>query len=586
MMIQEQLTIYFNNVLKKRGLENIEDSLSIGPPSREEFGDYACNAALIAAKHLNQNTIETANQLKEDLLSEKGVINLVEKIDIVAPGFMNLTVKNEALWNEATSNIKGLRRHPGPPLKGKKIMVEFSSPNIAKPFNVGHLRSTIIGDSLARMYSYLGATVLRDNHLGDWGTQYGKLAYAVERWGDWKKIEKDPIRELFQLYVHFHQLEENDPSLTEQGRQYFKRLEEGEPKVRDLWKKLVDISMRDFNQLYDLLDIHFDHQLGESFYEKYLAEVIKECKDKGVAKESEGALLIFFPDEDLKEAPLMIQKSNQTSTYATRDLAGIKYRLEQFGLDQLIIEIGNEQALYFKQVIRAAEMIGWAKPGQVVHVGHGLFLWQGGRKMSTRRGETVWLKELIDEMHHHALSIVKEKSPDLSEKDQEEIAQVVAIGALKYNDLSQNRQSNVVFDKNKSLSLEGNSAPYLQYTYARGMSLLKEAGRVGITDMEALRSEWRDKIVLEDISATERSVVLWLTRFDKAVEDAATAFIPSTLATYLFNLAQKFNLFYHSEPVLGAPEQQRVRRLILALATTQALKTGLGLLGIKAPERM
>ena len=554
-------------------------------PSSQTYGDLTTNIALSLGSKLNQSPREIASEIVEKINQDKLITDNIENISIEGPGFINFYLKDSSLWESALIHLLSKSTHQNNPGKGKKVIVEFSSPNIAKPFNVGHLRSTIIGDSIARLYEYLGYQVIRDNHLGDWGTQYGKLAYAVDNWGDWEKIEKNPIRELFDLYVRFHREEGENPQLSEAGREYFKKLEHKDPRVLKTWEKLVDLSIEDFNKLYERLGVRFDIQLGESYYEPMLAGVIEECKSKGIARESNGALLIFFDDvPELKEYPLMIVKSNGTSTYGTRDLAGVKYRFNKYKIDKLIIEIGNEQQLYFKQIIKASEMMGWVDPGQLVHIGHGLFMLPTG-KMSTRKGETVWVSELIDELEIRARSILSERK-DLYHDEIEAIVNDVAIGALKYNDLSQNRLGNVVFDKEKSLALDGNSAPYLQYTIARSASVLRKYGlevssTVNIDKIKDVANNRQD--MLEE---SEREILALLTRFDKIVEQSAETYLPSTLASYLFSVAQKYNSFYQSNSILNSDSPIKESRILIVHITQHVLSKGLELLGINSPSRM
>jgi arginyl-tRNA synthetase len=570
-MIRNLLSVTINNALQNLAPDAPRVQLDV--PTNAEFGDFSTSVAMTLARQLKQNPLDIANALVERIRQDVRAADLLESISVAPPGFINLKLATRPLLDALESLQSTRSAHPDAPGRGQTVMVEYSSPNIAKPFNVGHLRSTIIGDSLANVYDYLGYKVIRDNHLGDWGTQYGKLAYAVEKWGDWQAIVENPIPELFALYVRINDESKDDPQLQEEARDYFKRLEEGDPHVRKLWQKLSDLSMADFSALYERFGIHFDVMLGESFYEPYLKDITDECVRAGVASESQGAIVINFDDPKLQNPPLMIRKSNGTTTYATRDLAGIKYRFNEFKLDKLIIEIGNEQEFYFRQIIAAAEKMGWIKPGQLVHVGHGLFLGNSGKKLSTRRGETVWLKELVAELEDKAVSIVSEKSPDLSPETKKEIASIVAVGALKYNDLSQNRLSNIVFDKNKALSLDGNSAPYLQYTIARARSVLRQA-------------DGREAAPSGQFAASERALVLSLMQFDSAVEQVARDMFPSHIATLMFQIAQQFNAFYQAEPILKASEMDRGRRLALVNATTHVLSTGLRLLGISVPERM
>ncbi len=583
-MIKELLGLEIKDIVL-RLYPSWSGEVVVEEPRGGGFGDYATTVAMSLAKEAKTSPRSVAETVVGELMQVDKLKNLVDDISIDGPGFINFRLTSNCLWSEVNEYLSG-QGILDKPARHETVMVEFSSPNIAKPFNVGHLRSTIIGDSLSRMFGYLGYQVLKDNHLGDWGTQYGKLAYAVDAWGDWSKIEADPIPELFQLYVRFHREEVDDSDLADKGRQYFKRLEDKDPEVTASWKKLVDLSLLDFGQLYDQLGVTFDMQLGESFYEPMLKDIIDECKERGIARESQGAWLIFFDDDpELKEAPLMIEKSNGTSTYGTRDLAGIKYRFNEFGLDRLVIEIGNEQRLYFRQIIAAAEMLGWVRPGQLLHIGHGLFILPTG-KMSTRRGETVWVRELIEELEKRATQIVAEKSPELTSEEQVGVAKMVTLGALKYNDLSQNRLSNVVFDKEKSLSLDGNSAPYLQYCVARGRKVLKLAdlSERDISHVEELL----DEATLEQAVLTEheRGLLFHLGKFDESVQQAVAGYLPNLLANYLFQLGQKYSAFYQNDPILQAEPSVRARRLLLDILSVRVMVKGLDLLGIESPERM
>lgn len=583
-MFREELQQKIKKIVSNISPELNSIKFEVEYPSEPIFGDYTSNVAMIAGRVLNQNPRDLAGTIIEQLQAEEELAQSIQKIELAGPGFINFTLHQTKLWNESWGYIES-QVHRDAPYSKQRIMVEFSSPNIAKPFNVGHLRSTIIGDSLARMYAYLGATVLKDNHLGDWGTQYGKLAYAVEHWGNWEAIEQNPIPELFKLYVKFHQEEESDPKLIEAGREYFKKLEHKDAAVTQTWRQLVDLSMQEFNRLYRELGVEFDMQLGESFYESMLAEVIAECKKAGVARESEGALLIFFDDDPvLKQTPLMIQKSNGTSTYGTRDLAGVKYRMGEFELDRLVIEIGNDQQHYFKQIIKASEMLGWVKPGQLVHVGHGILSLPTG-KMSTRKGKTVDIQELISELKDRSLTILDTRE-GLDSVQKTNIAKDIAIGALKYNDLSQNRNSDIVFNREKSLSLDGNSAPYLQYIIARSNSILS-AANLEHFDSNTLRSYLNNALTRDEaLNQAERELLGFLLRFDDIVCEAIDNHTPSTLANYLFQVSQKYNYFYHTCPVVQSEDAVRDSRLYLVFLTSQLLKRGLGLLGINAPDKM
>jgi arginyl-tRNA synthetase len=570
-MLQQELQQLMHKAVKDTFPE-WSGEVVVEPTAKQAHGDFASPVSLSLAKQFHQSPMDIANALASKI--QKPGKGAIDTVTVASPGFINIRVANTAILEELSSYQVAPQQHPQQPAKAQRIMVEFSSPNIAKPFNVGHLRSTIIGDAVARVYAYLGATVLKDNHLGDWGTQYGKLAYAVEKWGDWAKIEENPNTELFALYVRINEEATKDESLQEEARLYFKRLEEGDPHVRQIWQKLSELSRVDFDRLYQKFNVTFDMMLGESFYEPYLNDVIQECVDAGLAQESQGALVIFPPGANPQDPPVIIRKSNGTSTYDTRDLAGIRYRFQQFCLDKLIIEIGNEQQFYFKRIIAIAEAMGWVKPGQIVHVGHGLFLGGSGKKLSTRKGETVWLQELVAELEARAEEIVSKKSPDLSAAERTAVAEQIAVGALKYNDLSQNRLSNITFDKEKALSLEGNSAPYLQYTIARANSVLRQA-QVAAESPSA-----------DDLSDIERQLALAILQFNLVVEQVVEDYFPSQLTSYLYQTAQKFNSFYQTQPILKAPPAVRERRLQVTAATATVLAKGLELLGVSTPNRM
>ncbi len=473
--------------------------------------------------------------------------------------------------------------------EGKTVVIDFSSPNIAKPFSVGHLRSTVLGDSLGRILRFLGYRVVGDNHIGDWGTQFGKLTYAYANWGDRETVAADPIRELLALYVRFHEEAKTNPAIEAGARDWFRRLEEGDPEVRALWQWFKDLSWQEFERIYELLGVHFDEVLGESFFNDQLADVIRDAFDKGLAEWAEVAVAGEGADGDDTattpekvalihlaahgiETPLLIQKSDGTSLYATRDLATIRYRVEHWHPETIVYVVGGEQKLYFQQVFKAAELLGYG--ANCVHVPFGLIRLPGG-KMSTREGRVIFLEEVLDEAVRRAEVILAER--ELSPEEKREIAKVVGIGAVKYADLSQTRTKDVVFDWDKMLNMQGDSAPYLQYAYVRVRSIGRKA--------EGLEGVPVDPALL--VEPLELGLVRTLARFPDVVRTAAAHYQPHGIAGYLVTLARDFSSFYKQLPVLKAePEELAATRLALCRATGQVLGRGLALLGIDVLERM
>jgi len=413
-------------------------------PREETHGDYATNIALEIGKVLQKDPIKIAENLKEQILKFKS--DLFAKIETAKPGFINFFISSSFLAEELKKVLKEKNRYGSSKLgKGKTVVIDYSAPNIAKPFGISHLRSTIIGQAIYNIYKFLGWKCIGDNHLGDWGTQFGKLIVAIKKWGDEKNLEDLSIDELERLYVRFHQEAESNLRLEEEGRMWFKRLEEGNKEARRIWQACVDVSLKEFDRIYKLLGIKIDYAFGESFYEGMLKDVIDEAVKKKVAIKSEGAIIIKYPKDELP--PAMILKSDGATTYLTRDLATVKYRLKKWKPDLIIYEVGADQTLHFKQLFRAVELLGWAKRGMFFHVAHGLIRLKEG-KFSTRKGLTVHLKDVLEEAIERAGEIIEksETGSDLSEKERKKIAKIVGIGAVKYNDLSQHYSKDIVFD--------------------------------------------------------------------------------------------------------------------------------------------
>ena len=543
--------------------------IKIEHPREKTHGDYATHIAMVASRQTNKTPLEIGKSLKLEILKLKP--DLFKKIEVVPPGFINFFLSEKTLLKQlknAANNGYNLSKIG----KGKKVIVDYSSPNIAKPFGIGHLRSTIIGQALYNIYRFLGYKTIGDNHLGDWGSQFGKLIVAIKKW---KKGETNlSIGELEKLYVRFHKEAEKNPHLAEEGRIWFRKLEEGNKEARRIWKACVKISLQEFNKIYKLLGVKIDQTLGESFYEAFLPRIIKEVKNKGLAKESRGALVFEYPKNQLP--PAMLLKSDGATTYFTRDLAAIKYRIKKWKPCLIIYEVGAEQQLHFRQLFKAVEMVGWleSKKTKLIHVAHGLYRTKTG-KFSTRKGGTIHLEKVLNEAVRKAKKIIENSEENLRKK--EKIARIVGIGAVKYNDLSERPSKDIVFDWEKILNLKGNSGPYLQYTCVRCQSVLKKAK----TEIDIR------KIKTTPLNKEEEDILRELYKFPEAVQEAAEKFSPNVICNFIFQLSQKYNLFYDLHPIIKIKNLDKKRfRLALTLAVGNVVKTGLNLLGISVPEKM
>jgi len=563
------------DIQKEGNLAKVEiPKIGIEIPENKIHGDYSTNMAMVMAKILKKDPMEIANLLGSRF-KVKG-LRYFDKVEVVKPGFINFFLSKEFFIKELKRIIKEKDKYGKSKFgKGKTVVIDYSSPNIAKPFGIGHLRSTIIGQALYNIYKFLGWECIGDNHLGDWGTQFGKLIVAIKKWGG-ERIKNLSINDLEELYVKFHEAAEKDPKLDEEARIWFKKLEEGAQEARRIWKICVDISLKEFDRIYKLLGVKIDYVLGESFYEGMLKEIVKEAKEKKVAIESQGALIIQYPKNLLP--PAMILKSDGGTIYFTRDLATVKYRLKRWRPDLIIYEVGTEQTLHLQQLFRAVEILGWAKKEKFFHVAHGLYRTKTG-KFSTRRGETVHLEEVLKEAILRAREIIEKSETErgLSEKEKEKVAKIVGIGAVKYNDLSQHYSRDIVFDWEKILNLKGNSGPYLQYTYARCKSVLRKAK----TKIDP------KKIKVLDFNKEEEDILREIYKFPEVVQEADERFSPNLICNFIFNLAQKYNLFYDLHPILEAKTAElKILRLALTAVTAQILQNSLSLLGISVLEKM
>jgi arginyl-tRNA synthetase len=551
----------------------IDDSLAVVTTAADtRFGDYQTNAAMVAAKGLKKNPREVAAQI----LAHLEVEGLCEPASVAGAGFINFKVLDTAL-SEAVNTV-GADEHLGVLLveKPKTIIIDFSSPNVAKPMHVGHIRSTILGDSLTRIARHLGHHVITDNHIGDWGTQFGKVIYGWKHFLDKEALERAPIEELVRLYREVNALEENDLALKETVRGELVKLQQGNLENLEIWKQAVALSWKEFERLYGLLEITFDERLGESFYNDALVPLVDRLLAQGIARESEVAVCIFFPEiPALEEKPCLIRKSDGGFLYATTDLATLEYREQRWHPDAVWYVTGAPQQLHFEQVFASARKLGITT--DLRHIAFGSILGEDRKMMKTRSGENVELGGLLGEAIERALAVVTEKNPDLSAAEQQEVARVIGLGAVKYADLMQHRLTDYLFSWEKMLSFQGNTAPYLQNAYVRIRSIFRKAAGEGISTEAA-------PIVIAD--PAERALALQILKFGEVLHAVLEDQRPNLLCLYLYELADSFHRFYEACPILKSEGAMRSSRLALAGVTAKVLKTGLGLLGIGVPERM
>jgi arginyl-tRNA synthetase len=453
-------------------------------------------------------------------------------------------------------------------------VIDFGSPNVAKPMHVGHIRSTVLGDALARIASFLGHEVIRDNHIGDWGTQFGMVIYGWKNLLDRQSLQRDPLAEIVRIYKETNEKATSDPQVREACRQELVKLQAGDKENIDIWNECVAFSMQDFDHVYRLLDIRFDIQCGESFYNDRLPAVVDRLLKSGIAEISEGAVCVFFRDIPLlADKPCIIRKRDGGFNYATTDVATVDYRINDLKADTVWIVTGAPQILHFRQIFEIARREGYKADFR--HITHGSILGEDRKLMKTRSGENVPLRELLDEACKRARKIIEEKNPDLSEADKIDIAQKIGIGAVKYADLSQYRMTDYVFSWDRMLSLQGNTAPYLQNAYVRIRSIFRKADEP---------TPKIDKLILRDLS--EINLAKRICQFAEIVPQVLNDFRPNVLANYLFELANSFHTFYEACPVLRSDEPVRSSRLALCDLSGRVLQRGLDLLGIKVPEKM
>ena len=549
-------------------LEKEQISALIETPPEKKMGDLAF-PCFILARTMRKAPPVIASELAENFSQDE----YIEKAE-AAGGYLNFFFNRKAFTEKVVDEVLTKKDDFGKQEigKDKTVLVEFSSPNIAKPFHIGHLFSTAVGNSIERIYKHLGYNTVKINHLGDWGTQFGKLISAYKRWGVKEVIEKDPINELLKIYVKFHEEAEKNPALEDEARDYFKLLEENDPETTALWQYFRDVSLLEFNRVYDRLGVSFDSYAGESFYSDKMQEVVDILNDKGLLVDSEGAKVVSLEDKNMP--PCIILKSNGTTIYATRDIAAALYRKRAYDFYKNIYVVGTPQALHFNQIFSVIEKAGYEWGKDCVHVGFGLVKFPD-KKLSTRHGDVVFLEDVLNESVNKTLEIITENSPQM--EDKEAVAEKIGIGAILYTFLKNSREKDIVFSWDSMLDFEGESAPYVQYSYARAKSILRKN-----------TLDYLDADFSTTLSDDEYALITQLNGFGEAIRDAADKNEPFYINRYVTNLARCFNKFYNSCPILkdDVAEDTKKARLALVEASSYVIKSALSLLGIDTVETM
>ncbi len=580
--VQTNLEKIVRKAVAKIGISHTEFDANIRLAD-PRFGDFQVNGALSYAKKNQQNPREVATKIIEQLKTDNS-LNESFEISIAGPGFINFTLKPPFLldWLKTYSGEEHLRTNAGELYRNKTFVVDFSSPNAAKQMHVGHIRTIVIGEAICRLLSFCGANVIRDNHIGDWGTGYGMILYGYKNFLDSKALKADPLEELERLYRKASAITKEDPNALNEARQELVRLQNGDPESIALWERVNKLSLEAVEVIYQKLDVHFDYYLGESFYRDKVEQVYRELTDLNIAEESKGALVVFHPEHPrFATQPFIIRKSDGASNYASTDLATMLYRTEHFKADHIIVITDSRQSDHFEQLHLTTEK--WFKKTNrelpdFHHVTFGTILGEDGKAIKTRSGESIRLKELLAEAEERAQRIVNEKNPDLSPKEAVEIASAIGIGALIYADLSQNRTGDYVFAWNKLLSLEGNTAPYLLYAAARIHSIFRKAG----IDENSLPLEKINELETPEEQYLARKLIAFVPNLNQTT----TSLRPHFLCNYLYELAGVFSSFYNNNKVLVDDDAIKARRLLLCHRTLLILETGLHLLGIRTLKRM
>ncbi|OLS34274.1 arginine--tRNA ligase [Bacillus sp. MRMR6] len=564
MNFKQELAAMLYEILNQE-IEAKELELLIEKPKNQNHGDLAFPCFTLA-KLKRKSPQSIAQELSEKILSP-----FFEKIEVVG-AYLNVFLNKQLAAENVLAEISSKQEAYGTLNIGNKqnITIDMSSPNIAKPFSMGHLRSTVIGNSLAHISEKCGYLPIRINHIGDWGTQFGKLITAYKLWGDAGKVRQNPIKELLTLYIRFHDEAETNPELIDQGRSWFKRLEDADQEALELWQWFRDESLKEFSRIYELMNVQFDSLAGEAFYNDKMGRIVQLLEEQNLLVESDQAQVVELSEQDLP--PCLIKKSDGATLYATRDLAAALYRKENYNFDLSLYVVGNEQSLHFKQLIAVLGKMGYEWAEKMVHIPFGMML-KDGKKMSTRKGKVVLLEEVLDESISMARHNINEKNPNLVNKDV--VAKQVGVGAVMFHDLKNFRMNDIEFSLEEMLRFEGETGPYVQYTYARACSILRKAAYQGGILQQALDSSWE----------REWKVITLLMEFPNTIKRSFEQYDPSQVAKYMIDLGQAFNKYYGEVKILEE-NPEREARLALVAAVTTVLKEGLRLLGIEAPAEM
>ena len=555
-------------VEKLFGLSDV--SMDFLPPQDAAHGDLTTTVALRIAKSVKKKPQDIAAAIAEELQNSPSV----ERTEVAGAGYVNIWLTSQVLLQELQTTKKVIQ-----PAKIRKkeapVVIDYSAPNIAKPLGIHHILSTVVGQTISNLYVHGGYNVIRWNYLGDWGTQFGKLAVAYEKWGAKKQVSAYTIDELLALYVRFHDEAEKDAVLEEMGREAFRKLENGDPVLRAFWSDVVAVTKKSLVEMYRRLHVSFDLDLGESFFEDKMGSIVQEGLQKHIFTKGEGGSLIveFSPEENLP--PFLIQKSDGATLYSTRDLAMIRYRIDTYHPQAVYYVVDMAQSMHFRQLFATCHKLQWDLPT----LEHTLFgrMRFADSAMSTRKGKVLKLEDVLEEGVRRARAVIQERGTAIQTDDPEALAEMMGVGALVYGIVSQNRKMDIVFDWDKMLSFEGNSAPYLQYTHARARSVLRKGG---VGDAAPLPKD------TSSLEPHDRRLLNMLLRFSSVLQEARSERLPHKLANYLYALSQDFNAFYNSAPILQAEESVKQLRLALTLLTADVLKCGASLLTIQVPDRM
>lgn len=548
-------------------IEGIDIEKLIEIPPDSNMGDYALPCFRFSKEFRKSPNIiaeEISEKFKDNKYFEK-----VENTGGYVNFFMNKSMLLESVLKEIF--LKGEDYGKQNIGNGKNIVIDYSSPNIAKPFHVGHLRSTVIGNSLYKIYNHLGYNSVGINHLGDWGTQFGKMICAYKKWGNDEEIKENPIESLQKLYVKFHDESEKDDKLEDEGRLWFKKLEQGDKESRRIWEWFVELSLEEFRRIYKILNVDFDYYTGESFYEDKMDRTVELIKEKNILVDSEGALIVDL--EEYNMPPCLIVKKDGTTIYATRDISAAIYRKETFDFEKAIYVTDYAQNLHFKQWFKVIELMGYEWADKLYHTPFGRVSTEEG-KLQSRKGNVILLEDLLSKSIEKVKEHIQEKNPELENKDK--VAEQIGIGAIIYNDLSNGKIKDIVFNWDRMLSFEGETGPYLQYTYARCRGIIGKSN-IDITENVDF-NQITDEVTIE--------LVKELHNFPNVIINAMEKNEPSFISRSIMDIAQSFNHFYHENQILNSEEEVKKARLLVVYGTSKVLKLGLNLLGIETPEKM